>query len=92
MTELPGPDDIAFYRDDLTTRADASPVVRASHLPFRLEDHTVVLVDDVLFTGRTIRAAMDALMDLGRPRKIQLAVRLPLVGNPNLQAWERSTL
>ena len=66
--------DIAFYRDDLATRASASPVVHASHLPFRLEDHTVVLVDDVLFTGRTVRAAIDALFDYGRPQRIQLAV------------------
>src|SRR3954471_16680941 len=67
--------DIAFYRDDLATRsADASPVVHASHLPFRLEDHTVVLVDDVLFTGRTVRAGIDALFDYGRPARVQLAV------------------
>jgi pyrimidine operon attenuation protein/uracil phosphoribosyltransferase len=66
--------DIAFYRDDLTTRASASPVVHASHLPFRLEDHTVVLVDDVLFTGRTVRAGIEALFDYGRPARVQLAV------------------
>src|SRR5215212_6010862 len=67
--------DIAFYRDDLATRgADASPVVHASHLPFRLEDHTVVLVDDVLFTGRTARAGIEALFDYGRPARVQLAV------------------
>jgi pyrimidine operon attenuation protein / uracil phosphoribosyltransferase len=74
--ELPRGDiDIAFYRDDLATRgADASPVVHASHLPFRLEDHTVVLVDDVLFTGRTARAGIDALFDYGRPARVQLAV------------------
>jgi pyrimidine operon attenuation protein/uracil phosphoribosyltransferase len=66
--------DIAFYRDDLTTRADASPVVHASHLPFRLEDHTVVIVDDVLFTGRTVRAGIEALFDYGRPARVQLAV------------------
>ena len=67
--------DIAFYRDDLATRgADASPVVHASDLPFRLEDHTVVLVDDVLFTGRTARAGIDALFDYGRPARVQLAV------------------
>jgi pyrimidine operon attenuation protein/uracil phosphoribosyltransferase len=67
--------DIAFYRDDLATRgADASPVVHASHLPFPLEDHTVVLVDDVLFTGRTVRAGIDALFDYGRPARVQLAV------------------
>jgi pyrimidine operon attenuation protein / uracil phosphoribosyltransferase len=67
--------DIAFYRDDLATRgADTSPVVHASDLPFRLEDRTVVLVDDVLFTGRTIRAAFEAVLDLGRPRAVRLAV------------------
>jgi pyrimidine operon attenuation protein / uracil phosphoribosyltransferase len=67
--------DIAFYRDDLATRgADASPVVHASDLPFRLEDRTVVLVDDVLFTGRTARAGIDALFDYGRPARVQLAV------------------
>ena len=71
--ELPaGEIDIAFYRDDLATRE--APEVRSSHLPFRLEDHTVVLVDDVLYTGRTVRAAIDALFDYGRPGRIQLAV------------------
>jgi pyrimidine operon attenuation protein/uracil phosphoribosyltransferase len=64
--------DIAFYRDDLATRE--APEVRASDLPFRLEDHTVVLVDDVLYTGRTVRAAIDALFDYGRPARVQLAV------------------
>jgi pyrimidine operon attenuation protein / uracil phosphoribosyltransferase len=74
-TELAtGEIDIAFYRDDLATRAGASPVVHASHLPFRLEDHTVVLVDDVLFTGRTVRAGIEALFDYGRPARVQLAV------------------
>jgi pyrimidine operon attenuation protein / uracil phosphoribosyltransferase len=65
--------DIAFYRDDLTLRA-ADPEVHASHLPFALEDHTVVLVDDVLYTGRTARAAIEALFDYGRPARVQLAV------------------
>ena len=64
--------DIAFYRDDLATRE--APEVRSSHLPFRLEDHTVVLVDDVLYTGRTVRAAIEALFDYGRPGRVQLAV------------------
>jgi pyrimidine operon attenuation protein / uracil phosphoribosyltransferase len=64
--------DIAFYRDDLATRE--APEVRSSHLPFRLEDHTVVLVDDVLYTGRTVRAAIEALFDYGRPARVQLAV------------------
>ncbi len=73
--EVPRGDiDIAFYRDDLATRGDAGPVVHASDLPFRLEDHTVVLVDDVLFTGRTVRAGIDALFDYGRPARVQLAV------------------
>ena len=65
--------DIAFYRDDLTLRG-ADPAVHSSNLAFRLEDHTVVLVDDVLFTGRTARAAIEALFDYGRPARIQLAV------------------
>jgi pyrimidine operon attenuation protein/uracil phosphoribosyltransferase len=70
--EVPlGDIDIAFYRDDLGTRGP-DPHVNASNLDFRLEDYTVVLVDDVLFTGRTIRAAFDALIDFGRPRAIQL--------------------
>jgi pyrimidine operon attenuation protein/uracil phosphoribosyltransferase len=66
--------DIAFYRDDLSSHAAASPVVHASHIPFRLEDYTVVLVDDVLYTGRTARAAIEALFDYGRPARVQLAV------------------
>jgi pyrimidine operon attenuation protein/uracil phosphoribosyltransferase len=65
--------DIAFYRDDVTTRP-ADPSVRASDLPFRLEGRTVVLVDDVLYTGRTVRAGIDALFDYGRPDRVQLAV------------------
>ena len=65
--------DITLYRDDLT-RIGYAPVVRESSLPFRVDDRTVVLVDDVLYTGRTIRAAMDALVDYGRPRAIRLAV------------------
>ena len=64
--------DIAFYRDDIAIRE--APEVRASDLPFRLEDHTVVLVDDVLYTGRTVRAAIEALFDYGRPARVQLAV------------------
>lgn len=67
--------DIAFYRDDLPGRGPAgSPQVRASHLDFDPEGITVVLVDDVLFTGRTARAAIDSLFDYGRPRRVQLAV------------------
>ena len=64
--------DISFYRDDLATRL--SPEVRRTDIPFDVEGRDVVLVDDVLFTGRTIRAAMDAIMDYGRPHSIQLAV------------------
>jgi pyrimidine operon attenuation protein / uracil phosphoribosyltransferase len=67
--------DISFYRDDIEARApDAQPVVLSSHLDFELEGRTVVLVDDVLFTGRTVRAAIDALFDYGRPQRVQLAV------------------
>jgi pyrimidine operon attenuation protein/uracil phosphoribosyltransferase len=67
--------DISFYRDDVGAAAPKSqPVVHASHLDFDLTDRTVVLVDDVLFTGRTVRAAIDALFDYGRPRRVQLAV------------------
>ncbi len=67
--------DISFYRDDVGLRGPAyQPVVHASHVDFAVEDHTVVLVDDVLFTGRTVRAAIDALFDYGRPRRVQLAV------------------
>ena len=67
--------DISFYRDDIEARApDAQPVVLSSHLDFELEGRTVVLVDDVLFTGRTVRAAIDAMFDYGRPQRVQLAV------------------
>jgi len=65
--------DITLYRDDLTTLA-YQPLVRSTEIPFPVSGKTVVLVDDVIFTGRTIRAALDALIDLGRPRVIQLAV------------------
>jgi pyrimidine operon attenuation protein/uracil phosphoribosyltransferase len=65
--------DIAFYRDDLTTRA-VDPAVHATNLDFRLDEYTVVLVDDVLYTGRTTRAAIEALFDYGRPARVQLAV------------------
>ena len=64
--------DISFYRDDLATRL--SPEVHRTDIPFDVEGRDVVLVDDVLFTGRTIRSAMDAIMDYGRPHSIQLAV------------------
>ncbi|HOB91096.1 MAG TPA: bifunctional pyr operon transcriptional regulator/uracil phosphoribosyltransferase PyrR [Bacillota bacterium] len=65
--------DITLYRDDLTTIA-VQPVVHKTEIPFDINDKIVVLVDDVIFTGRTVRAALDALMDIGRPRSIQLAV------------------
>jgi pyrimidine operon attenuation protein/uracil phosphoribosyltransferase len=75
-SEVPFGDlDISFYRDDVNAREPgAQPVVHASHLDFELEGRTVVLVDDVLFTGRTVRAAIDALFDYGRPQRVQLAV------------------
>ncbi len=65
--------DITFYRDDLSLIAQ-QPIVKGTAIPVDLNDRTVVLVDDVLYTGRTIRAAMDALVDFGRPRAIRLAV------------------
>ena len=64
--------DITLYRDDLDVRG--VPVIRGTDIPFPIKDRVVILVDDVLFTGRTIRAALDALIDLGRPRSIQLAI------------------
>jgi pyrimidine operon attenuation protein/uracil phosphoribosyltransferase len=70
--------DITFHRDDVLVRGGRSPsrqpIVRATSIPFSIEDLTVVLVDDVLFTGRTIRAAIDALLEFGRPARVQLAV------------------
>ena len=65
--------DVAMHRDDVGTRREL-PVVRASKLPLPLEGRTVVIVDDVLYTGRTVRAAMDAINSFGRPARIQLAV------------------
>ncbi len=64
--------DISFYRDDVATRLN--PEVHRTDIPFDVETHNIVLVDDVLYTGRTIRAAMDAIMDYGRPQSVQLAV------------------
>jgi pyrimidine operon attenuation protein/uracil phosphoribosyltransferase len=65
--------DIGFYRDDVASRPD-SPIVHASHIDFDVGGRTVVVVDDVLFTGRTVRAAIEALFDYGRPQRVQLAV------------------
>jgi pyrimidine operon attenuation protein / uracil phosphoribosyltransferase len=65
--------DISFYRDDVGNRP-AAPVVHASHLDFPIDGATVVIVDDVLFTGRTVRAAIEALFDYGRPARVRLAV------------------
>jgi pyrimidine operon attenuation protein / uracil phosphoribosyltransferase len=74
--EVPiGDIDISFYRDDVGAKSPTThPVVHASHIDFDLTGRTVVLVDDVLFTGRTVRAAIDALFDYGRPQRVQLAV------------------
>jgi pyrimidine operon attenuation protein/uracil phosphoribosyltransferase len=65
--------DIGFYRDDVATRPDA-PVLHASHIDFDVSGLTVVIVDDVLYTGRTVRAAIEALFAYGRPQRVQLAV------------------
>jgi pyrimidine operon attenuation protein/uracil phosphoribosyltransferase len=75
-TEIPlGTLDITMYRDDLS-RLGYHPVVGETNLPFNIDEKRILLVDDVLYTGRTIRAALDALMDYGRPASIQLAVLL----------------
>ena len=67
--------DITLYRDDLMRNAvGPQPVVRRTEIPFSIDDRKILLVDDVLYTGRTIRAALDALIDFGRPRAIQLVV------------------
>jgi pyrimidine operon attenuation protein/uracil phosphoribosyltransferase len=72
--EIPvGELDITLYRDDLAT-IGPQPIVRATNIDFDISDRVVVLVDDVLYTGRTVRAALDSLIDFGRPRLIQLAV------------------
>lgn len=65
--------DITLYRDDLT-RVGYAPEIRETQIPFSVDDRVVILVDDVLYTGRTIRAALDALVDFGRPKAIRLAV------------------
>ncbi len=88
--------DITLYRDDWT-RIGPTPVVRKTKLPFSIDDTTIILVDDVLFTGRTVRAAMDALTDYGRPKKIELAIlvdrgescrELPIMANYVGGIWE----
>ena len=66
--------DVSFYRDDVSRKI--APVEFATSIPFDVDDRDIVLVDDVLYTGRTIRAALDALIDLGRPRTVQLAVMI----------------
>jgi pyrimidine operon attenuation protein/uracil phosphoribosyltransferase len=66
--------DISFYRDDLAIRGSAGgPVVHSTHLEFPVDGRTIVIVDDVLYTGRTVRAAVDAIFDYGRPARVQLA-------------------
>ena len=65
--------DITLYRDDLTTLA-VQPIVHKTEVPFSIDNKKIILVDDVLYTGRTVRAALDALVDLGRPKLIQLAI------------------
>ncbi len=65
--------DITLYRDDLS-RISYQPVIRNTDIPFSVDDKHILLVDDVLYTGRTVRAALDALLDLGRPKKIELMV------------------
>lgn len=65
--------DITFYRDDLT-RLSEHPVIAGSDIPFSIEDKRIILADDVLYSGRTIRSAMEELFDMGRPAKIELAV------------------
>ncbi|KMK77138.1 bifunctional pyr operon transcriptional regulator/uracil phosphoribosyltransferase PyrR [Alkalihalobacillus pseudalcaliphilus] len=67
--------DITLYRDDLSHKTDSEdPVIQGTNIPINIENRKVILVDDVLYTGRTVRAALDALIDLGRPAQIQLAV------------------
>lgn len=73
-TKVPlGVVDITLYRDDIS-KSSEQPLVRGTHLPFNLDKLAIILIDDVLFTGRTVRAALDALIDFGRPQSIQLAV------------------
>jgi pyrimidine operon attenuation protein/uracil phosphoribosyltransferase len=73
-TEIPlGSADISFYRDDLSLRPQA-PVVHSTQIDFKIDGRTIVIVDDVLYTGRTVRAAVDEVFDYGRPARVQLAV------------------
>lgn len=65
--------DITFYRDDLT-RLNAHPIVKDTEIPFSVEDKNIILVDDVLYSGRTIRSAIDEIFDMGRPNRVELAV------------------
>jgi pyrimidine operon attenuation protein/uracil phosphoribosyltransferase len=90
--------DINLYRDDWT-RIGPNPKLGSTEIPFSIDDKIIILVDDVLFTGRTTSAAMDALMDLGRPQKIELAVlmdrgekqrELPIKANYVAREWETS--
>lgn len=90
--------DINLYRDDWT-RIGPNPKLGSTEIPFSIDDKIVILVDDVLFTGRTIRAAMDALIDFGRPKKIELAVlvdrgeeqrELPIKANYVAKEWQTS--
>jgi len=90
--------DITLYRDDWT-RIGPAPIVGKTELPFSIDDKIIILVDDVLFTGRTVRAAMDALMDFGRPRKIELGIlvdrgdndrELPIIANYVGSVWKTS--
>jgi len=73
LREPPGKLDISFYRDDFT-RIGLNPAVRPSHLPFKVDGRHIILVDDVLYTGRTIRAALNEIFDYGRPDSVILAV------------------
>jgi pyrimidine operon attenuation protein/uracil phosphoribosyltransferase len=90
--------DITLYRDDWT-RISAAPKIEKTEVPFSIDDKIVILIDDVLFTGRTVRAAMDALIDFGRPRKIELAAlvdrgdrdrELPIMANYVGGVWNIS--
>lgn len=90
--------DITLYRDDWT-RIGPAPIVGKTELPFSIDGKTIILVDDVLFTGRTVRAAMDALIDFGRPKKIELAIlvdrgdserELPIRANYVGKTWNTS--